>query len=66
MDPNACVKRIMSLYNAKAYRLAQEAAADLDEWIARGGFKPRLTKDETRVYRELREMTLLGGAYIGY
>jgi hypothetical protein len=46
MDPNACYTRVIELLDEGDIFGAKEAANDLREWIARGGFEPAWTSEE--------------------
>lgn len=47
MDPNATWQRLAEAVSAESWEEAVEAAGDLSEWLARGGFPPRITGKET-------------------
>jgi hypothetical protein len=41
MDPNACCRRILDAAEVEDFEEAYEALQDLQEWLAKGGFKPK-------------------------
>ena len=43
MDPNACLRRLLDAQDEGDYEEAGEAAADLEEWLLRGGFVPDIS-----------------------
>jgi len=48
MDPNATVQRLLEAIDDHDLEAAREAADDLSNWLARGGFAP----DWLRVVKE--------------
>lgn len=41
MDPNACLRRIEDALTDSEWQEACDAARDLDDWRAGGGFEPQ-------------------------
>ncbi len=48
MDPQACLDRILDTFAAGNLAETREAAKDLREWIASGGFSPTMKPHEMK------------------
>ena len=46
MDPQATWQRMLDAWKHQRWEELQEAALDLKEWIARGGFPPETQADD--------------------
>jgi hypothetical protein len=62
MDPDACLLRLSAAFVMGDLNEQRDAADDLREWIARGGFMPRV--DETIMLRLLGGISANAGALL--